>query len=195
MAGEKQRAADQITSRIKSYAKEVIQKEHDDQITAIQNELKQYRKDLQKHFDERLKLEEQQFNQSITQKQALQRYEVQQNLLRFRQSLLEAFKQRLITELQDFRKHPGYHDYLKQVIQDTVGDGAAIILLDHDDAGFINDARVQYQSLPLGGIKIEQDQMIYDYSFTTRLEEALEGFQKNPQLRIEGGSNEYNTRD
>lgn len=191
MAGEKQKAADLITSRIKTYAKDLIQKEHDDQITAIQDELKQYRKDLEKHFDERLKLEEAQLNQTITQKEALQRYEVQQNLLRFRQSLLEDFKASLVQDLEVFRKSKAYQEYLLDVIKTTVGDDpAAILILDHEDTGILEDMRIQYQSLPMGGIKTQMNNVIYDYSLSSRLDDALEEFQKDPHLRIEGGPNE-----
>lgn len=191
MAGEKQKAADLITSRIKTYAKDLIQKEHDDQITAIQDELKQYRKDLEKHFDERLKLEEAQLNQTITQKEALQRYEVQQNLLRFRQSLLEDFKASLVQDLEGFRKSKAYQEYLLDVIKTTVGDDpAAILILDHEDTGILEDMRIQYQSLPMGGIKTQMNDVIYDYSLSSRLDDALEEFQKDPHLRIEGGPNE-----
>lgn len=191
MAGEKQKAADLITSRIKTYAKDLIQKEHDDQITAIQDELKQYRKDLEKHFDERLKLEEAQLNQTITQKEALQRYEVQQNLLRFRQSLLEDFKASLVQDLEGFRKSKAYQEYLLDVIKTTVGDDpAAILILDHEDTGILEDMRIQYQSLPMGGIKTQMNNVIYDYSLSSRLDDALEEFQKDPHLRIEGGPNE-----
>lgn len=191
MAGEKARASAQITSTIQSLAQAKIQKEHDHQIESIQNELKTYQADVQARFDAQLKREQAHFERQLFQKIALQRYEVQQDVLKYRQELLENFRQSLISDIEAFRQSDAYAAYLEAVVvKHAPADLNCVIQVDNSDINRIQDQRVQGVNLPLGGVKIVSDTKIIDFSYQTRLQHALKTFQEDPKLQIEGGSYE-----
>lgn len=191
MAGEKAKATQLIIKAIETQSQALITKEHDQQIDIVKTQLADYKKDLEKHFSSLLNQDKEQFQDQLKQASSLQRYHIQQNVLRFRQSLLDAYNASLKDKISAFKESPDYINYLKEIIHDLLEDGEnAIIYLDASDLDKIQDERVQERNLPLGGLIIEKDRQVYDYSFEEQLSKVLEDFQKNSKLQVKGDHDE-----
>lgn len=104
------------------------------------------------------------------------RFEMSKTLREKRNILFNSFKDELYQSLLDFLKTDTYPDYLNTILKENVQEGDRVILRQEDVDKIEGIYPIKLGNLELGGLKIERNNTILDFSLASRFEDALKTF-------------------
>lgn len=184
MPGEKKRASEEIIEGIFERSNQAIDDLDHGQERQLESVLDSYKLELDQNYIEKtsqLKRHYQSIQKSLEHNI---RYENLSELRKFRTELLNEFEQNLRNSLSDYRMTEDYAHYLEDKVSEYAKDEHAVIYLDESEITKIDDNRIQTKKLPLGGIIIEDEHYIYDFSLENKLKEMIEEFIQKSELWI-----------
>lgn len=188
MAQEKKKATLAIINELQKQKEQIILQEHDAVIDTYKQSIEDYKKEIEKMYQDKLKAQETLMSQEIKQVTSSQRYRQMQEMLSYRKELLDQFTDDLKADIERFRSSDAYPVYLDTVLQSV--SNPTLVICDVKDEGFIDFHNITTVTLPLGGIKIETETQIYDFTLKSRLDEAIGKFQTIVELQIKEGQYE-----
>lgn len=188
MAKEKQKATDTIIALIQSHTDAIIQSAHDEKLKTLKEAIEDDNQHLYKEFETQLEDYNIELEQKLKQFKSSLRYQGMVEMLDFRQSLVDALETSLKASIQDYRSTQDYQMYLEACINSI--DFYDVIYLDTMDLDKIQNSKVQVKPLRLGGVIIESDQKIYDFSLEHRLKLSLDSLLHMESLQLKGDAHE-----
>lgn len=188
MAKEKEFATHRIIEAMGQKTDSLITQHHDEMISKLKESIENSRIIAERHSLETLQRDALYFKDQLKSVQAEQRYATMASLLKYRQELLNDYIESLKVKILEFKNSSEYDQYLK----DAIGSVSEPILvhLDKSDQSRITNIEVKVIDLPLGGVLVETKDKIYDYSFKTRLNDAITQFQENEALQLRRAQDE-----
>ena len=184
MPGEKKRASEEMIEGIFERSSQAVDDLDHGQERQLESVLDSYKLELDQNYIEKTSQLKRHY-QSI--QKGLEhniRYENLSELRKFRTELLNEFEQSLRNSLSDYRMTEDYTHYLEDKVSEYAKDEKAVIYLDVTEIEKLNDKRVQTKKLPLGGIIIEDEHYIYDFSLENKLEQMIKEFIQKSELWI-----------
>lgn len=184
MPGEKKRASREMIQGILERSSQVVDDLDHGQELELESVLEAYRAELDQNYIEKTSQFKRHYQSIQKSLEHNLRYENLSALRVFRTNLLKDFEQSLKTSLSDYRMTEDYRHYLEKKVEEYAKDENSIIYLDQSDSDKLSDPRIKKKNMAMGGIIIEDDHYIYDFSLDTKLNQMIEEFIQNSELWI-----------
>lgn len=112
------------------------------------------------------------------------RYQVSQKLRDKRSELYDAFNQELRADVIKFLNSDAYPKYLNTIIEKYGEEGNVIGVREQDKHLIEHDVPIKVMNLEMGGLMIESQTMVQDFSLASRYKEALQKFIAKSNVNI-----------
>lgn len=184
MAGEKKRASEEIIALIEEQAALTILKEQEGNTEMLEEALSVYRALKEEEYQGKIAQLKETLHTQTMQEHARIEFETSRTLLKKRQSLLDKYRRQLCTHIESFRKTQAYQKYLSDALLSVGMDRIIQITVDESDAPLLDSEVLLLKPLDLGGVIVETDSEIFDFSLESRLNDAMDYFTNNSKLWI-----------
>lgn len=187
MANEKFLAAQSIIKKITNQNEvelQMMDEKYQNKASELITKHEFYLKNKQKEDLDTLKKE---LNLALKKESSSLKQALHQSLLEAKQKDFQSFEEEIKEEILIFKNTPEYKTYLEDCIQ-SVKEDITKIFLDSSDLHYYENA--EPLDLPLGGILIETENKIYDFSLQEKLNKEIKTLQTQTHLNVEGGTYE-----
>src|SRR5690554_2780649 len=145
-------------------------------VDMLESSVDDYRQERYHTMRKQLDVIKDRFEKNKVRMESELRFEMNKTLREKRSILFDSFKKKLYQSLLDFLKTENYHDYLNTILNENYRDGDVVILRQEDFDKIQGLYTMMPGNLELGGLKIERNHTLYDFSLKSRYEDALQTF-------------------
>ncbi len=184
MPGEKKRASKEMIEGIFERSSQAVDDLDLGQERQLESVLEAYKTELDQNYIEKTSQLKRHYESVQKGLEHNLRYENLSQLRKYRTHLLKDFEQSLKNSLIDYRMTEDYRHYLEKKVEEHAKDDNTVIYLDESNLDKINDARTQSKKMEMGGIIIEDEHYIYDFSLEAKLDQMIEEFIQKSELWI-----------
>ena len=153
-------------------------------VDMLDNSIREYRNDKENGVNARLDLLKEAREKEKVKIESELRYEVSQKLRDYRSDLFETFNQSLKAEVLAFLDSAAYARYIQDVVKKYAQSGDTLVLRSQDVALVDGDYTIREKAFEMGGIMIESDQIVHDFTLLSRYKDALQAFIAQSNVNI-----------
>lgn len=163
------RETDDINNSLVDILDKSIQEYHDEQYRIMNAKLDRIRESNDK---------------TTLKKESELRFEVSQKLRDRRSELFAEFNDRLKTEVVGFLNSSDYANFLNDVVINNYKEGDVVALRKQDIPLITTKCNMREKEFELGGLMIESNQKVYDFTLMSRYKDALQAFIAKSNVNI-----------
>lgn len=163
------RETDEINNSLVEMLDKSIQEYHDEQHRIMNSKLDAIRE---------------QNDKAILKKESEMRFEVSQKLRDKRSELFASFNDNLRRDVEQFLNSPDYPKFLNEVINIHYQDGDVVVARKQDIPLITKACSFREKEFELGGLMIESNQRVYDFTLMSRYKDALQSFIAKSNVNI-----------
>lgn len=153
-------------------------------VDMLENSIREYRNDKENVMNARIDtLKEAREKEKVKIESEL-RYEVSQKLRDHRSDLFDAFNQSLKQDVLDFLNSDAYARYLQDSVAKYAKKGDTLVMRSQDVALIQGDYTIREKAFEMGGVMIESEQIVHDFTLLSRYKDALQAFIAKSNVNI-----------
>ena len=184
MASIKAAVAQDIVDSIIADVKRETDEINNSLVDMLDKSILEYKNEQYRIMQSKLDIVKEQNEKVMLKRESEMRFEVSQKLRDRRTELFNEFNERLRADVLAFLNSTEYKEYLNEVIKSNYKDGDVVVIRKEDIALLETKCNVRERNFEMGGLMIESQQKVHDFTLDSRYKEALQSFIAKSNVNI-----------